>query len=405
MTEPSPEYREAEQKLKNTIRTAKRNFEKKLARESNRNNRPFYAYLKRKTKSKSTVDPLVNAAGDTISDQGKMAEELNTYFSSVFTCEDQNRVPIMEDRQFTNSLEDMVITEKKVRDKIRKLRPASAPGPDSIGAGLLQEMEDELAPALTALYRKLLDDKIAPRDWKTANVTPIFSERQQKRGCKVFESLPRDEIVQHLERNNLLSTHQHGFVNTRSCATNLIEFFDKITLSLDDGDPADIVFLDFAKAFDKVPTRALLKKVRAHGITGKVAAWIENWLTDRQQRVVLNGRYSTWKDVLSGVPQGSIWAQYCLQSTSTTCLSIWPGQMSSNFLRTILRGGRRSVSQRTGMTSKMPCMRPCAGQRSGGCRLTSASVKFYTQETTTLGTLTPWRVRFWRRRKRSETWE
>jgi ribonuclease P/MRP protein subunit RPP40 len=68
----------------------------------------------------------------------------------------------------------------------------------------------------------------------------------------------------------------------------------------------DVVFLDFAKAFDKVPKERLLQKLKAHGVQGNILRWIRNWLTGRRQRVVLNGKCSDWTDVLSGVPQGSV---------------------------------------------------------------------------------------------------
>ncbi len=70
--------------------------------------------------------------------------------------------------------------------------------------------------------------------------------------------------------------------------------------------PFDVVFLDFAKAFDKVPRERLLEKLRAHGIRGKALNWIRNWLTGRKQRIVLNGKFSSWAEVISGVPQGSV---------------------------------------------------------------------------------------------------
>ena len=78
------------------------------------------------------------------------------------------------------------------------------------------------------------------------------------------------------------------------------------TLAVDNGDPFDIVFLDFAKAFDKVPVSSLIVKLEALGVRGKLLRWIKNWLSDRVQRVVLNGEASSWEAVLSGMPQGSI---------------------------------------------------------------------------------------------------
>ena len=79
-----------------------------------------------------------------------------------------------------------------------------------------------------------------------------------------------------------------------------------ITNNLDKGDSVDVIFLDFAKAFDKVPHARLLQKISALGIQGKLHMWIKNWLQDRRQRVVLNGHISTWEAVGSGVPQGSV---------------------------------------------------------------------------------------------------
>jgi hypothetical protein len=210
------------------------------------------------------------------------------------------------------------VTLSKVKKKIRDLKTSSAAGPDGIGPRLLQELENEIAPVLVIIYRQSLEAGEVPEDWRNANVTPIFKKGSKADPgnyrpvsltsvcCKILESILRDEMMEHLLANNLLNKSQHGFTPGKSCCTNLLEFLEKTTEVIDEGKPFDVVFLDFAKAFDKVPRERLLEKLRAHGIRRKTLAWIRSWLTGRKQRVVLNGEYSTWAEVLSGVPQGSV---------------------------------------------------------------------------------------------------
>ena len=186
-------------------------------------------------------------------------------------------------------------------------------------ARVLKDYADILAPALTLIFNKSMSEGEVPADWKQANVTPIF-----KKGTKadpgnyrpvsltsipcrlVMEACIRDKIVKHLEENDLINPSQHGFMRRKSCTTNLLEFLEKVTSEVDQGNALDIVYLDFSKAFDKVPHRRLLEKVRAHSIGGQVLRWIQRWLSGRTQRTVLNGEFSPWQEVLSGVPQGSV---------------------------------------------------------------------------------------------------
>ena len=121
-----------------------------------------------------------------------------------------------------------------------------------------------------------------------------------------MESLLRDEIVDHLLNNHLIQASQHGFTKNKSCATNLLEFLEVVTFEIENGAALDIIYLDFSKAFDKVPKLRLMEKLRAHSIGGKVHDWILNWLSGRKQRTVLNGKQSQWAEVGSGVPQGSV---------------------------------------------------------------------------------------------------
>ena len=90
----------------------------------------------------------------------------------------------------------------------------------------------------------------------------------------------------------------------KSCLTNLLKFLEYVTDAVDSGKPVDVIYLEFQKAFDKVPHARLLNKLLAHGISGKILQWIGECLKGRQQRVVLNGNVSSWLYVISGVPQG-----------------------------------------------------------------------------------------------------
>ena len=170
------------------------------------------------------------------------------------------------------------------------------------------------------IWRKSLDEGSVPIDWKTANVRPIFKKGSRKEAgnyrpvsltsqiCrpKLLESVVRDSIVNHLETNKLIADSQHGFMRGRSCLSNVLVFLDKTTRLTDEGKAVDTVYLDFAKAFDKVPHERLLRKIEGHGITGKLLRWIREWLRNRKQRVCVQGSMSSWRDVTSGVPQGSV---------------------------------------------------------------------------------------------------
>ena len=110
----------------------------------------------------------------------------------------------------------------------------------------------------------------------------------------------------HLELNQLVANQQHGFVTGKACVTNLLETADYRTFYFEKKLPVDTIYLDFSKAFDKVPHRHLLTKLAAYGISPTLVAWIESYLTNRRQRVVLGEAVSDWKPATSGVPQGSV---------------------------------------------------------------------------------------------------
>ncbi|CAM5155546.1 unnamed protein product [Natator depressus] len=115
----------------------------------------------------------------------------------------------------------------------------------------------------------------------------------------------KEKVVKDIEVNGKWDKIQHCFTKGRSCQTNLI-FFEKITDFLDKGNAVDLIYLDFSKAFDTVPHGDILVKLEKMGINMKIERWIRNWLKGRLQRVLLKGELSGWREVTSGVPQGSV---------------------------------------------------------------------------------------------------
>ncbi len=171
----------------------------------------------------------------------------------------------------------------------------------------------ELHKIFTASFK---EGKV-PKKWKDAHVTPIYKKGSRVEAGnyrpvsltvlagRLMESMIKDEMVRHLCEQELIANEQHGFVLKKSCLTNLLESIDLITEASNRGFTSMIVFMDFAKAFDKVCHRALLKKLKAYGFDGKLLEWIEDFLKNRRQRVVIGEFKSDWLEVLSGVPQGS----------------------------------------------------------------------------------------------------
>ena len=122
----------------------------------------------------------------------------------------------------------------------------------------------------------------------------------------VLERAMRASIVKHLEENNLLPKNQHGFIAGRSTLSQLLHQIEQLIRAWEEGKTTDTIYLDFAKAFDKVDHNILCQKIKRLGITGKVGIWIREFLTSRYQQVSANGVLSDPALVLSGVPQGTV---------------------------------------------------------------------------------------------------
>ena len=157
-----------------------------------------------------------------------------------------------------------------------------------------------------------------PDEWKHANVSAIFKKGSKTSPknyrpvsltcviCKILESIIRDKIIDHMKANNLFSPKQFGFIAGRSTILQLLHVLDIWTEILDQGGTLDVIYCDFMKAFDKVPHKRLVYKVRKYGITENILAWINSFLSNRTQCVTVNKSVSEIAQVTSGIPQGSV---------------------------------------------------------------------------------------------------
>ncbi|CAM5124147.1 unnamed protein product [Natator depressus] len=282
----------------------------------------MFKYIRSRKPAKQPVGPMDDRdTKGALKDDKVIAEKLNELFVSVLTAEDIREIPKPELSFVGDKSEELSQIEaslEEVLELIEKLNSKKSPGPDGIHPRVLKELKCEIAELLTMVCNLSFKSATVPNDWKIANVTPIFKKGSRGDAGNyrmvsllsvpgtLVETVVKNKIVRHIEEHKLLRKSQHAFCKGRSCFTNLLEFFEGVNKHVDKGDPVDIVYLGFQKAFDKVPHQRLLRKLSCHGIKGKILSWIENWLKDREQRVGVNGKFSEWRGVTSSVPQGSI---------------------------------------------------------------------------------------------------
>ena len=283
----------------------------------------FYAYAKRNSKIKSKIGPFI-INDSTISNSYDIAEALNNQYNSVFSSPSQNHKITNPSEFFTSPsqtkpiLDSISFGKQNIIDAIKEVRNNSASGPDNFPAILLKNCADELGDPLYCLWSASIATGNIPKELKRAIITPIYKggSRDQPKNyrpvaltshiIKIFEKIIVKKITKFLEDHNYMNENQHGFRSNRSCLSQLLAHYDSILAVLESNQQADVIYLDFAKAFDKVDHGILMHKLKNFGIIGKVAQWVHNFLHDRKQQVAVENTLSSELPVISGVPQGTV---------------------------------------------------------------------------------------------------
>ena len=313
------QFNSTRNKVKKMMTQTKRSYERRICSQSKNNPKRFWKHIRDNLKTKSGIYPLLESVNDENSikfDDYDKAEILQNQFCSVFTEEPDGDLPSFTSR--TEKEVEIFLTVEMVRKEVTSLDVNKAIGPDELHPRMLKELVDYITVPLFIIMKKTLINGCIPTDWKLANVSPIFKKGAKNLAenyrpisltsivCRLLEKIVKCQIMDHLTQEDLLSPSQHGFINRRSTVTQLLNYLDKSTEAIADGDVVDVIYFDFAKAFDTVPHRRLLMKIEGYGIKNEALAWIRAFLTDRYQVVTVNGKRSSKQRVLSGVPQGSV---------------------------------------------------------------------------------------------------
>ena len=217
----------------------------------------------------------------------------------------------------SDSTFDIDLSASRVKPILDNLDINKAQGPDAISGAVLKNCSETLAYPISILFNLSYNTGYIPQEWKLANVLPVYKKDDKNKVTnyrpisltslvmKVFERILYNELF--TRTIDKINTRQHGFLRNRSCNSNLLLFTESIARSLHEKIGADVIYFDFAKAFDTVSHDLILNKLKTqYNIDGTLLKFFTEYLRSRKQRVILDNVISESVDVLSGVPQGSI---------------------------------------------------------------------------------------------------
>ena len=312
-------YKDTQKELKLEIKVAHDAYLENIfdTKENQIRNKRLWAYIKSLKRDKTGISALRQNGELFTTDIGK-AKVLSDHFKNVFTEENSN-IPVLDEQMKLPPMDLMTIDTKGVEILLKDLNVSKALGPDLIPTSILKEHADIIAPIITVIFRQSIETSSPVEDWLTANVLALYKNKGNRLDacsyrpisltciiCKVLEHIILSNIMNHYDEYQILNKNQHGFQKGHSCETQLINTIDDLAKALDSKETIHCLILDFAKAFDTVPHKRLIKILYQNGITENIVCWIKKWLTKRTQSVIIDDVQSEVEPVISGVPQGTV---------------------------------------------------------------------------------------------------
>jgi len=276
----------------------------------------FWSFIKQR--KNATGIPLDVAYCNQLSSTLESSAELFAgFFSTVYNVNPPSHCQQSLDDLPTYNihLPPLVLSSADVSRALSSVDAAKGPGPDCIPPLFVKKCASSLTLPVSTIFSQSLRDGIFPSVWKIASITPVHKsgnihnvENYRPVSIlsslgKIFESLIYDAIYPAL--HHIISEHQHGFVKKRSTTTNLMTFTNSVITKLEKRHQIDAIYVDFSKAFDKVPHELAIQKLNRLGLPDWITHWLHSYLVSRKAYVKVRSARSPSFDTPSGVPQES----------------------------------------------------------------------------------------------------
>ena len=322
------EYKKLKNKINELIHLSKKNHFSKFFTKYSNDSKKVWEGIKSiiSIKSNNNLSPNCIAVNNNlIEDPKKIANHFNDYFTSI-----ADNILKKEKRPIFKTFKDYLPNPNEqtfvfqdcdpyeIMQIIKKLKLNKSYGPYSFPTEIMHLVSAQISIPLSKIFNISVHNGTHPEKLKCADIIPIHKKGSNlivsnyrpisllSNINKIFEKMMFKRISTFLEKYNLLHQLQFGFRKKHSTTHALVGISDKIQTALDEGNIACGIFVDFQKAFDTIHLSILLKKLEYYGFRGFINNWFSSYLTNRKQRVSINGYYSDYKLIKHGVPQGSV---------------------------------------------------------------------------------------------------
>jgi hypothetical protein len=277
----------------------------------------FFSYVNKKVSTKPCIPPVQCGSGPLLYTSADKCAAFNEFFASTFTTDD-GTLPDFSDYSKSSMMPPVMFSASEVHAALRALPPKYTSTPDGFPPILYHTAADILSYPLSIIFEQSMSSGIIPPIWKKAIVRPIHKKNSRHAienyrpisltsiACKTMERIVSKQMLSYLTTHDLISPNQYGFLPRRSTGSQLLLCLHKWISAIVHKSEVDVIFIDFAKAFDSVSHEKLLLKLDHYGFKYEIHSWISSFLSTRSQSVCIDEIFSPSLPVISGVPQGSV---------------------------------------------------------------------------------------------------